>query len=177
MNTSTEDFTFPVIITSNDVNVFPSLWRICSIDQSDNCAHNSEHQIGIIFRKRIFTSLPHLESDKNGKLDGGSKADEEKMDELWEDFNEELLQDGLGNNLETNFSDGSNCPLELSSNYSEICYSNGDDQSDDWFRDDFEEGLKMECGILKRKNLDLWGKMLKKLFLLQNIAAVKKKSS
>ncbi|CAA0839279.1 Unknown protein [Striga hermonthica] len=173
MNTNTEDFTFPVIITSNNVNVFPSLWRISSVDESDNiCAQNSERQIGVIFRKRIFTSSPYLESDKNGKLDGGSKADEEKMDVLWEDFNEELLQDGLGNDFESNSNDVSNCHMELSSDCSEFCYINGDDENDDDF-----EGLKMECGILKRKNLELWGKMLKKLFLLQNIVVVKKKSS
>ncbi|MBA0787671.1 hypothetical protein Gotri_027456 [Gossypium trilobum] len=81
-----EDFSFPKI--TNPLPQFtslPSLWRVTSLVYPEY-GDNNEEEEEPMRRKNLSVSCLSSESEAN-KRDG---EDREKMDMLWEEFNEEL---------------------------------------------------------------------------------------
>lgn len=152
---NTEEFTFP-IITTNDVvhlnTVLPPLWRISSIN-SDSGA-DPDHQSGRR-RRKIFSEITDNGArDEELTVVGKSEEAEEKMDILWEDFNE-----------------------ELSIQSSSAAASISEDDHNYNGEEEFETAQEFDDFIptsTKKKNLELVVKMLKKVFLIQNMAHFKK---
>ncbi|KAG8477167.1 hypothetical protein CXB51_030569 [Gossypium anomalum] len=82
-----EDFSFPKI--TNPLPQFtslPSLWRVTSLVYPEYGDNNEEEEEEPMRRTNFSVSCLSSESEAN-KRDG---EDREKMDMLWEEFNEEL---------------------------------------------------------------------------------------
>ncbi|KAK8325671.1 hypothetical protein V6Z12_A11G066800 [Gossypium hirsutum] len=82
-----EDFSFPKI--TNPLPQFtslPSLWRVTSLVYPEYGDNNEEEEEEPMRSKNFSVSCLSSESEAN-KRDG---EDREKMDMLWEEFNEEL---------------------------------------------------------------------------------------
>nr|GMD20444.1 uncharacterized protein LOC109193861 [Ipomoea batatas] len=148
----TEDFCFPTIannLAHLNMTTTPSLWRIPS--QSEKVA-GERHK----WRLKSYSELEEKSrrQDKDEAAGGGA---EEKMDMLWEDFNEELQQ-----NHETAVLDSLRLPEGFST-------SNRAG----------EEGAAEMCKASGGGpfSLLLVMKMLKKLLMLQNSAALKRHAS
>ncbi|XP_021300710.1 uncharacterized protein LOC110429143 [Herrania umbratica] len=84
---SSEDFTFPKITNPMPLlTISPSLWRVSSLvypECGDDDEDDGKRQVPS-FQSKSFS---HLGSEAN-KISAGYDA--ERMDMLWEDFNEEL---------------------------------------------------------------------------------------
>ncbi|KAJ6762322.1 hypothetical protein OIU74_024925 [Salix koriyanagi] len=92
---STEDFSFPKV--TNPLPHFaisPSLWRVSSLVHPDYRYEDDERELAFLKQRFAFTTSQELKIDST----------EEKMDRLWEKFNDEELQrdssDSLGRKKE-----------------------------------------------------------------------------
>ncbi|KAJ6349684.1 hypothetical protein OIU77_007125 [Salix suchowensis] len=92
---STEDFSFPKV--TNPLPHFaisPSLWRVSSLVHPDYRYEDDERELAFLKQRFAFTRSQELKIDST----------EEKMDRLWEKFNDEELQrdssDSLGRKKE-----------------------------------------------------------------------------
>lgn len=135
-----EEFTFPVINATNQA-ILPPLWRICSVNYDNEIEENGR-------KRRIFhRSFSEVEEEIRRKNEEETKADEEKMDLLWEDLNE---SDDDSSSVESGFDQYvSDCVQE----FGELGgYGN------------VEIGKRSKK---KKTNLVVVVKMLKKLFFVQ----------
>ncbi|XP_031281875.1 uncharacterized protein LOC116140371 [Pistacia vera] len=82
---SSEDFSFPKInYPLPNFAISPSLWRVSSIVYPDSHDAGEAREEADVSRRSF--SVCYLNEDKLSKKECG----EEKMDMLWEDFNEEI---------------------------------------------------------------------------------------
>lgn len=87
---STEDFSFPRI--TNPLPHFaisPSLWRVSSLVYPDYCSEDDERELPFFKQSFSFTTCQELKIE----------SIEEKMDRLWEKFNDEELQRASSDSL------------------------------------------------------------------------------
>ncbi|PIN15786.1 hypothetical protein CDL12_11595 [Handroanthus impetiginosus] len=183
----TEEFSFPIISSNNVVHltVLPPLWRISSINQSDADRLELQENAGrniINKRKVISRSFSEVEGEiinkENNDTINLEKAEaeaeaeaQEKMDMLWEDFNDEAASNYSVEN--TTASDTHELFNDHTTNndfhvpeYSEF----EGDQPNSTIVHESERPCRK-----RKKQLETVGKMIKKLFLLQNMARIKKR--
>ncbi|KAJ6951208.1 hypothetical protein NC653_040557 [Populus alba x Populus x berolinensis] len=87
---STEDFSFPRI--TNPLPHFaisPSLWRVSSLVYPDYCYEDDERELPFFKQSFSFTTCQELKIE----------SIEEKMDRLWEKFNDDELQRASSDSL------------------------------------------------------------------------------
>ncbi|KAL3564627.1 hypothetical protein D5086_032673 [Populus alba] len=87
---STEDFSFPRI--TNPLPHFaisPSLWRVSSLVYPDYCSEDDERELPFFKQSFSFTTCQELKIE----------SIEEKMDRLWEKFNDDELQRASSDSL------------------------------------------------------------------------------
>ncbi|CAA2962174.1 Hypothetical predicted protein [Olea europaea subsp. europaea] len=147
----TEDFTFPRVDPEH-LTIIPSLWRISSLVHSNRTDFDLENGTrGQIFRN----SFSKVQGEMNkGARKAAAAEEEEKMDMLWEDFNEEMIHQSISS-----------------------AESSGSDSEPENKEEAIEECSRchLESVSPKKKNLVLVVKVFKKLFLLQNEALIKKR--
>ncbi|KAL2236284.1 UNVERIFIED_CONTAM: hypothetical protein Sindi_0820100 [Sesamum indicum] len=172
-----EDFTFPIITTNNLVRlaVLPPLWRISSVNnQSDEFEFQENGRKRHVCRSFSEVEDQIMHKDAYGRTIGGNdeKAEtEEKMDMLWEDFNEEL-QDSC--NAIGNSSIGSSGSDSEPHHYYYHHHKYNSKNLEKEFETADEYGHE-EAMPTKKKNMELVLKMMKKLGLLQNKGRIKKR--
>ncbi|KAG8383341.1 hypothetical protein BUALT_Bualt04G0002400 [Buddleja alternifolia] len=185
----TDEFTFPVITNNNvavNLTVLPPLWRISSINNNNSADAELELQENGRKRTRIFRrsfieieaqigKVEEEEEEEEEYDDVKAKAEEEKMDMLWEDFNDNLhLQlQGAVNSCSSTSSACSGYEFERNNNNNN--YYNGEEFGS---REESTDDIVHDHNTpTKKKNFEVVVvKMLKKLSLLQNMAKIKKRS-
>lgn len=150
-----EEFTFPVIRSSStavNLALLPPLWRISDDVDSDQGSTAGR-------QRRTFASQVLKIDDTANSGEGEEAESQEKMDLLWEDFNEELQ---------------SAAAVSSDSDFSEKTIQHRD--SDNSSRDEFE--TLEECANVRQlklirakpKKMESLVKVMKKLFSAQNTA-------
>ncbi|KAH6791507.1 hypothetical protein C2S51_006513 [Perilla frutescens var. frutescens] len=93
-----EDFTFPVISSGTAVNLslLPPLWRISDGADSDKASSGG--------RQRRTFAAQIFKIDELGAESEAEEGSQEKMDLLWEDFNEELMRSSSAASSDSDFS-------------------------------------------------------------------------
>ncbi|KAM3702855.1 hypothetical protein ACJW31_04G054900 [Castanea mollissima] len=147
MLTVTEDFSFPKV-SANPIPHFiisPSLWRVTSLVYPDYNL-DEDNGRGEESKTKSENDAPNLESP------------EEKMDMLWEDFNEELQRES---------SIGKKKEAERFSRGGGLDYESGVGATKEFVEFFCLQALKMSK-TCKRTNMVVVLKALKKLFFLRN---------
>lgn len=172
----TEEFSFPVISSNNVVNLalLPPLWRISSINHSDIDDAELEQQNGR--KRKIFTTFSAGEIMK--KMDASEndeKAEaeaQEKMDVLWEEyFNEELQGTTVIDSTAGSDSD------QFAHHHHPYYHNDSSNWEESETGEEYCNNVhELKMMTPKKKNSELVvKKMVKKLFLLQNMATIKKR--
>lgn len=170
---SSEDFSFPKI--SNPLPHFaisPSLWRVTSVVYPDFSEEEEEHEPEKKLTRKSFSCSFETDRDhhnqENNRL---SSADEEKMDMLWEDFNEELPRGSsmdakkLKHHLQAEISSSESC-RHVRMKQQQVCSVKTMKGSNNTER-------RIICQPKRYNNFVVLAKVLKKIFLLQNSATNK----
>ncbi|KAH6833823.1 hypothetical protein C2S53_009832 [Perilla frutescens var. hirtella] len=91
-----EEFTFPVISSGTAVNLslLPPLWRISDGADSDKASTAGR-------QRRTFATQIFKLDERGTEAEEGSQ---EKMDLLWEDFNEELMRSSSAASSDSDYS-------------------------------------------------------------------------
>ncbi|KAL8047394.1 hypothetical protein ABFX02_08G238800 [Erythranthe guttata] len=172
MNT-VEEFTFPIINNNTSSNkdvdpstaVLPPLWRIPSINNEGAVHGRRITKILTTFVSSSHHELPQAQAEEveDENIVVAAKSEEaaaelEKMDVLWEDFNEELLLQSCSNTGSSISESHIDHHLHSNNNY---YYTYGGELFD-------KRNESVEKSTKRRKNLELVFKMFKKVFLLPN---------
>jgi hypothetical protein len=159
----TEEFSFPKV-TSNTIphhfTISASPWRVSSLVYPDYNLDEDNYGRGEGFSRKSFS---YLESKmKREILDAAASPEtsEEKMDMLWEDFNEELQRESKSSmerkkeaeRLSNSTSGGSEFEGGATKEMQDFCVL---------------QALKMSKTSKSRPNMKVVMKILKKLFLLR----------
>ncbi|KAK4417452.1 hypothetical protein Salat_2570800 [Sesamum alatum] len=175
-----EEFTFPIITTSNNalrLAVLPPLWRISSIsNQPDEFEFHENGRKRHVCRSFSEVEDQIMQKDAYGRTaarnDETTQTEEaeEKMDMLWEDFNEEL-QGNANSYIESSGSD-SEPRYYYHHKYNSKNLEEGFETAEEYSINTVHQETTMPK---KKKNLELVLKMMKKLVFLQNKARIKKR--
>ncbi|KAG6392823.1 hypothetical protein SASPL_147050 [Salvia splendens] len=146
-----EEFTFPVISSNAALNLalLPPLWRISDPDQASTATAQ---------RRQFASQFIKIDDAADGQREEAESESQEKMDLLWEDFNEGLQ---------------SSADSELSEETSENHHSNSNNKSGG---DEFEDLDLEECANVRQlrlirakpKKMESLVKVVKKLFARTN---------
>lgn len=162
---ASEEFTFPII--SNDTSPAtidsPPLWHLSPASSPEPYFHHrKEENKFLCIQRKSCSDIPNPNSNQDEEEDQEEEEKDEKMDVLWEDFNEELYK-AKSTNLEEFSHDmvemGCVQALKLSSSSSSkangVIFSSSSSTS--------KNGNGNKAG-----NMLVFMKVLKKLFLLQH---------
>ncbi|CAI9108842.1 OLC1v1008540C1 [Oldenlandia corymbosa var. corymbosa] len=173
-----EDFTFPIITTTSTTNnkvtylaeVAPSLWRISSLEVHPNSYHL---QVEVINGRKGFSTARFSEMAVDANYQ------EDKMDMLWEDFNDDEMEEALTSNVSLN--------LETHNNHHQECCNEEDHAREILYQPDLKmsnEQTRTTCSsnalmVSQKRNkmILLFKVLMKKLLLLHNMGSFKKHRS